>query len=96
MGIEDLATELRTLRRRIHAQEANPHTWPTKEEERFTDLDRYDRRLLKAAAMLGVEAPRGRGRGLFVLDDDDRTRIEQRLVEAGVDVGATAGEGAQN
>src|SRR4051794_35648284 len=57
MSIESVAMQLRTLRARIDAQTANQHSWPTKEEELAADIDRYDRRLLKAAAMLQVEAP---------------------------------------
>jgi hypothetical protein len=86
MSIESVAMELRTLRRRIDAQQANTHSWPTKEEELTADFDRYDRRLLKAAAMLRVEGPMGRGRGQFLLSEQDRAQLEQRLVEAGLDV----------
>ncbi len=88
MSIESVAAQLRPLRTRIDAQQTNQHSWPTKEEELAADYDRYDRRLLKAAAMLGVEAPAGRGRGDTVLDEDDRLRLEQRLVDAGLDVRA--------
>ena len=95
MSIESVAAQLRTLRTRIRAQQANQHSWPSKEEELAADLDRYDRRLIKAAAMLGVEAPTGRGREQFLLSDDDRLRLEQRLDEAGLDVRAPAGEGRQ-
>ncbi len=91
MSIESVAAQLRTLRTRIDAQQANQHTWPSKEEELAADLDRYDRRLLKAAAMLSVEAPTGRGREAFLLTDDDRHQIEHRLVTAGLDVQAPAG-----
>ena len=86
MSIESVAMELRTLRRRIDAQQANQHSWPTKEEELTADVDRYDRRLLKAAAMLGVEAPTGRGREHFLLTDPDRAQLEGRLSDAGLDV----------
>lgn len=86
MSIESVAMELRTLRRRIDAQQANQHTWPTKEEELTADIDRYDRRLIKAAAMLQVEAPAGRGREHSLLSDQDRARLEERLVYAGLDV----------
>ena len=86
MSIESVAGELRTLRRRIDAQEANQHSWPTKEEELTADYDRYDRRLLKAAAMLRVEAPTGRGREHFLLSDRDRTQLERRLRHGGLDV----------
>jgi hypothetical protein len=94
MSIETVATELRSLRVRLDAQRANTHTWLTKEEELAADLDRYDRRLLKAAAMLGV-APRPRPRGSFTLGDDDRRLLESRLAEAGLDVLAPADEGSQ-
>lgn len=90
MSIESVAAQLRPLRARIDAQQTNQHSWPTKEEELAADYDRYDRRLLKAAAMLGVEAPAGRGRGDTVLDEDDRLQLEQRLVDAGLDVRAPA------
>jgi hypothetical protein len=93
--IESVAVELRTLRQRIDAQQANRHTWPTKEEELAADLDRYDRRLLKAATMLSVVAPAGRRREQFLLTEEDRRVIEARLIEAGLDVRAPAGDGSQ-
>ena len=96
MSIENVAEELRVLRRRIDAQSANPHTWPTKEEELDMDLDRYDRRLLKAAAMLQVDAPSGRGREGQLLRDEERRGLEQRLIDAGLEVDAGAGRGSQN
>lgn len=86
MSIESVAAELHPLRARINAQRANRHTWPTKEEELEADCDRYDRRLLKAAAMLGVQAPRGPGREHSLMSDEDRELLEQRLAEAGLDV----------
>ena len=95
MSIESVAEELRVLRRRIDAQRANAHTWPTKEEELAADVDRYDRRLLKAAAMLQVKAPTGPGREEFLLTDEERVRLEQRLVEAGLDVATGAQRGSQ-
>ena len=88
MSIESVADELRTLRRRIHAQRANQHSWPTKEEELAADLDRYDRRLIKAAAMLRVGAPTTRHRDQFLLTDGDRVQLEERLIGAGLDVHA--------
>ena len=88
MSIENVAAELRTLRRRIDAQQANQHTWPSKEEELAADFDRYDRRLLKAANMLRVQVPAGRGRSHFLLDEQDRVELEERLVDAGLDVRA--------
>ena len=95
MSIESVAVELRTLRGRIDAQNANQHTWPSKEEELAADLDRYDRRLLKAAAMLALEAPTGRRREEYLLSEKDRRQLEQRLVEVGLDVRAPADEGRQ-
>jgi hypothetical protein len=95
MSIESVAAELRTLRRRIDSQQANQHTWPTKEEELTADLDRYDRRLLKAATMLRVETPTGRNPGHFLLSERDRMALEQGLAEAGLDVRAPADEGLQ-
>ena len=95
MSIESVAEELRVLRRRIDAQRANAHTWPTKEEELAADVDRYDRRLLKAAAMLRVKAPTGPGREEFLLTDEERVRLEQRVVEAGLDVATGAQRGSQ-
>lgn len=86
MTIESVAAQLRPLRARIAAQQANTHTWPTKEEELAADVDRYDRRLIRAAAMLGLEAPAGRGREHFLLSEQDRLQLEQRLQEAGLDV----------
>ncbi len=86
MSIESVAEELRVLRRRIDAQRANPHTWPTKDEELAADIDRYDRRLMKAAAMLQVEAPTGPGREEFLLGEKERQGLEQRLTDAGLDV----------
>ena len=76
MSIESVAAELRTLRRRIDNQQANRHTWPTKEEELAADIDRYDRRLLKAATMLQIEvdARAGRSRRQFLLGDAERAR----------------------
>jgi hypothetical protein len=96
MSIESVAEELRVLRRRIDAQQANPHTWPTKEEELAADIDRYDRRLLKAAAMLQVHAPTGPGREEHLLGDEERERLEQSLTDAGLDVGTGAGKGSQH
>jgi hypothetical protein len=93
MTIESVAAQLRPLRARIDAQKANRHSWPTKEEELAADLDRYDRRLLKAAAMLGVDPPAAKHREQFLLSEDERARLEERLVDAGLDVrtdGATA------
>jgi len=92
MSIETVAAQLRPLRARIDAQLANSHTWPSKAEELAADLDRYDRRLLKAAAMLGVETPKARHREQFLLTDEDRAGLEQRLVGAGLDVRAPATE----
>ena len=90
MSIESVAAQLRTLRTRIDAQNANQHSWPTKEEELAADIDRYDRRLLKAAAMLRVEPPPSRRREQFLLSDRDRLKLEQRLATAGLDVRAPA------
>jgi hypothetical protein len=95
MSIETVAAELQTLRGRLDAQRANTHTWPTKEEEYAADLDRYDRRLLKAAAMLGVETGWGRPRGSYLVSDDDRGVLEQRLAAAGLHVRAPADTGRQ-
>jgi len=92
MSINSVAAELRPLRTRIHAQRANQHTWPTKEEELEADCDRYDRRLLKAAAMLGVDAPSGHGREHALLTEDQREQLERRLADAGLDVLVTADE----
>ena len=91
MSIESVAAELRTLRRRIDNQQANQHSWPTKEEELAADYDRYDRRLLKAATMLQVQLDvrAGRGRGQYLLSDADRASLEGRLVDAGLDVRAS-------
>ena len=88
MSMEGVACELRSLRRRLDAQHANGHTWPGKDEEMAADLDRYDRRLVKAAVMLQVKAPAGTGREGFLLNEHDRTQLEQRLVGAGLDVHA--------
>jgi|GEM_PF-2695823 hypothetical protein len=90
MSIESVAAELRTLRRRIDNQQANRHTWPTKEEELAADIDRYDRRLLKAATMLQIEvdARAGRSRRQFLLGDAERLTLEERLAGAGLDVRA--------
>lgn len=90
MTIENVATQLRTLRTRIENQKANQHSWPTKEEELAADIDRYDRRLLKAAAMLQVEAPASRRREQFLLSEDDRLVLEKRLAGSGLDVWAPA------
>ncbi len=96
MSIESVADELRTLRRRIDAQMANTHVWPSKEEELAADLDRYDRRLLKAAAMLQIEVPSGPGREGFLLTEDARLGLEQRLSEAGLDLGTVADRGSES
>lgn len=88
MSIESVADELRTLRRRIHAQRANQHSWPSKEEELAADIDRYDRRLIKAATMLQLDTPTMRRREQFLLSERDRAQLEQRLEEAGLDVEA--------
>lgn len=94
MTIESVAAQLRPLRARIDAQQANRHSWPTKEEELAADLDRYDRRLLKAAAMLGVEAAAGRRRDQYLLSEEERGRIERRLADVGLHVRADADEGS--
>jgi hypothetical protein len=88
MSIETLSAEIRRLRARIEAQRANPHSWPTKEEELAADVDRYDRRLLKAAAMLRLETSAIRHREQFLLSDDDRTALEARLQDAGLELHA--------
>ena len=90
MSIESVAAQLRTLRTRIDAQQANQHSWPSKEEELAADIDRYDRRLIKAAAMLQVEAPPSRRREQFLLSEPDRDSLERRLAGAGLDVRAPA------
>jgi hypothetical protein len=90
MTIDSVAAELRPLRARIDAQRANQHSWPTKEEELEADCDRYDRRLLKAAAMLGVQAPAAVGREQSLLSDGDRAELETRLAGAGLDVRSPA------
>ena len=90
MGIENVAVELRTLRTRIDAQRANNHQWPSKEEELFADLDRYDRRLLKAAAMLQVEAPKPARDQEVLFSDQERHGLEIRLAQSGLDVRASA------
>ena len=92
MSIESVAAQLRTLRTRIDAQQANQHSWPTKEEELAADIDRYDRRLLKAAAMLQVDPPASRRREQFLLSDSDRLKLERRLATSGLDVRAPAEE----
>jgi hypothetical protein len=93
MSLESVADELRALRRRIDAQRANTHVWPTKEEELAADVDRYDRRLIKAAAMLQVVVPASRRRDGILLSDDDRVRLEQRVAEAGLDLGTRVDRG---
>lgn len=95
MSIENVAAQLRTLRTRIESQKANQHSWPTKEEELAADIDRYDRRLIKAAAMLRVEAPASRRREQFLLSQDDRLELERRLAESGLDVRAPADDQTQ-
>lgn len=90
MGIEHVADELTLLRSRIHAQRANVHDWPTKQEELSADLDRYDRRLLKAAAMLGVEAPRPARDREVLLSYDERHDLEARLAGSGLEVRSPA------
>jgi len=93
MSIETVASELQTLRGRLDAQQANAHSWPTKDEEHAADLDRYDRRLLKAVAMLGLEPSPGRVRGGYLVSDDDRRALEERLAAAGLQVRASADTG---
>lgn len=95
MSIESVAAQLRPLRARIDAQTANSHSWPTKDEELAADIDRYDRRLLKAAAMLGIDAPIPRHREEFLLQDDERARLEAVLADAGLDVRAATEEDLQ-
>lgn len=93
MSIDHVAGELRSLRVRIHAQQANGHQWPTKEEERFADLDRYDRRLLKAAAMLRVDAPAPARGAAMLLAEQERRELEERLAGSGLDVRSTPDDG---
>jgi hypothetical protein len=92
MSIESVACELRVLRARLEAQRTNSHDWPTKEEEHAADLDRYDRRMIKAAAMLGVETPPVHRREEFLFSDEDRRLLEFRLARAGLDVEQPAEE----
>ncbi len=89
MSIESVTAELGILRARIDARSANLHTWPTKEEEHVADLDRYDRGLLRAANMTGIEAPTSRGRDGYLLNDQERSRLEVRL--AAPDFGVQTG-----
>lgn len=92
MSIETVAAELRVLRARIEAQRTNTHEWPTKEEEHAADLDRFDRRMIKAAAMLGVATPVVHRREAFLFSDVDRNLLEHRLTDAGLDlIGAEEG-----
>jgi len=95
VSLDNVAGELRSLRARIHAQRANCHQWPTKEEELFADLDRYDRRLLKAAAMLRVEAPQPARGAEMLLADQERHELEERLAGSGLDVRASDAEGGR-
>lgn len=95
MSIESVAAQLRTLRTRIESQKANQHSWPTKEEELAADIDRYDRRLLKAAAMLQVAAPAGRRREQFLLSEADRLVLEDRLAASGLDLRSPADDQTQ-
>ena len=95
MTIESVAGQLRTLRTRIENQKANQHSWPTKEEELAADIDRYDRRLIKAAAMLQVPAPASTRREQFLLSEADRQLLEDRLAESGLDVRAPADDQTQ-
>jgi len=95
MSIETVAAQLRTLRTRIENQKANQHSWPTKEEELAADIDRYDRRLLKAAAMLQVDPPASRRRDQFLLSEEERLLLEHRLAESGLDVRAPADDQTQ-
>lgn len=90
MSIETVSLELKSLRARLDAQGANTHSWPTKEEEHAADVDRYDRRLLKAAAMLRIDVPPARRHDGFLLTDEERGTLEERLAVAGVDVRAPA------
>lgn len=91
MSIESIANELWALRERLEAQRSNPHEWPSKEEEYAADLDRYDRRMIKAAAMLGVPAPRPRHDGGFLLTTDERDHLEDQLAAAGLDLRSSEG-----
>jgi hypothetical protein len=93
--IESVAGQLRTLRTRIENQKANQHSWPTKEEELAADIDRYDRRLLKAAAMLQVPAPASKRREEFLLSEAERLLLEKRLADSGLDVRASADDQTQ-
>ena len=88
--IENVAGELRLLRTRIDAQRANSHHWPTKEEEFYADLDRYDRRLLKAAAMLRIDAPTPARDQEALFSEHDRHTLEERLAGSGLDVRSPA------
>ena len=90
MPIESVTVELRTLRRRIDAQLANRHDWPAKEEALIADLDRYDRRLLKAAVMLRVKPPPKRRGEELLLNETERQQLEEDLRGAGLDVRDTS------
>lgn len=94
MSIESLTAELRQLRSRIDSQRDNTHTWPTKDEELAADLLRYDRRLLRAAAMLRV-GPSARARGGVQLSEADRLNLEHRLDICGYGLRPTADEGLE-
>lgn len=93
MSIESLTAELRQLRARIDAQRGNTHAWPTKDEELAADLLRYDRRLLKAAAVLGVGSS-GRSCGPAELSEADHVDLEHRLDTCRYGVRPTAHEGS--
>ena len=93
MSIESLTAELRQLRARIDSQRDNTHTWPTKEEELPTHQLCYDRRLLRAAAMLRVGSGAG-ARGSVQLSEDDRLDLEHSLDVCGYGVRPTTDEGS--
>jgi hypothetical protein len=82
--------ELRTLRLRIDAQLSNRHDWATKGEELIADLDRYDRRLLKVAVMLGVKPPPTRRGEELLLNETERLQLEVSLRNAGLNVRDTS------
>lgn len=94
VSIESITAELRQLRARIDFQRDNTHTWPTKDEELAADLLRYDRRLLKAAAMLRV-ASSGGARGFAELSEAERLDIEHSLDVCGHGVRPSAEEGSE-
>ena len=63
------------------------HWWPTKAQEWVADVWQYDEVLVAVAQLLGIDTPpRPPADALRRLSPSERTSLERRLKEEGIDV----------